>query len=382
MPYILILAGWYPSKVDVYSGDFVQRHAQAIAQHHNVVVLFATKCTNVRKLTITETQITATLKEIIVYYPAHNYIAKLGALYYYYQAIRQVYTRLVSVQGKPSIVHCMVAYRAGLWARYLQVVHKLPYFITDHSSMYTLADPNYVGKHYFQKKLLQNIFEHAQAIISISHQYIHNLGKLYRLPKAQYIVPNVVDTSLFYYQPRLGNEVYKYIHVSTMDYAKHVAGILTAYSKLTKLIPNVELTLVGPVTENVTMLIQQLNIQQHITLTGLVPYTQVAAYMQASDALILNSRYEGLPCVLLEAWCCGVPVIATDVGAISEVLHSGNGILIPSDEDSTALYHAMVLMYNTYTYNNKAIATDAAMAYSYDAVGTLFSRIYAPYITG
>jgi glycosyltransferase involved in cell wall biosynthesis len=62
--------------------------------------------------------------------------------------------------------------------------------------------------------------------------------------------------------------------------------------------------------------------------------TRVPALMPGFDALVLSSvpRSEGMPTVILEAMACGLPVIATDVGAVDEVLVSGEtGLLVPPE---------------------------------------------------
>jgi glycosyltransferase involved in cell wall biosynthesis len=64
--------------------------------------------------------------------------------------------------------------------------------------------------------------------------------------------------------------------------------------------------------------------------------------MATSDALVLPSRWEGLPMVLLEAASAGLPVVATDVGGNAEVVvDQETGLLVPPD-DEAALSDAMV----------------------------------------
>ncbi|MGE0229526.1 MAG: glycosyltransferase [Dehalococcoidia bacterium] len=76
------------------------------------------------------------------------------------------------------------------------------------------------------------------------------------------------------------------------------------------------------------------------TFAILDPEADVAALVPALDVLVLSSvpRSEGVPTVILEAMACGIPVVATDVGAVREVVEDGaTGFVVPPlDPDATA----------------------------------------------
>jgi glycosyltransferase involved in cell wall biosynthesis len=88
------------------------------------------------------------------------------------------------------------------------------------------------------------------------------------------------------------------------------------------------------------------------------------------------SRFENLPCVLLEALCCGLPVISTNVGGIAEAVNDENGILIES-ENIPALANAMQKMIDEYhRYNHEKIAAEASAKYNYTKVGEQIAAFY------
>jgi glycosyltransferase involved in cell wall biosynthesis len=72
--------------------------------------------------------------------------------------------------------------------------------------------------------------------------------------------------------------------------------------------------------------------------------TRVPELMTGFDALVLSSvsRSEGIPTVIVEAMACGLPVIATDVGAVREVVSSGEAGLLVPPEDTEQLAGAIV----------------------------------------
>jgi hypothetical protein len=77
--HILVFPGWYPSKIDKLSGDFIQRHMHAMAQTCKVSVVFAVKDHSIKKSDIVIIKKGA-LTEIYYYYPSLSSIEWLDSL--------------------------------------------------------------------------------------------------------------------------------------------------------------------------------------------------------------------------------------------------------------------------------------------------------------
>lgn len=83
---------------------------------------------------------------------------------------------------------------------------------------------------------------------------------------------------------------------------------------------------------------ERLGVASRLTWHGMLP--GAGRYLLAFDALVLSSRTEGTPVVLLEAMAAGVPVVATAVGGVPEMLPEGHGLLVPTEQPA-ALAAAM-----------------------------------------
>lgn len=89
----------------------------------------------------------------------------------------------------------------------------------------------------------------------------------------------------------------------------------------------------GPERGRLESLAGRLNIRDRVLFLGNLPRERVAGCLQAADAFVLPSLYEGLPHVILEAFAAGVPVVATAVGGTVEVVDPGsNGLLVPAGD--------------------------------------------------
>lgn len=86
---------------------------------------------------------------------------------------------------------------------------------------------------------------------------------------------------------------------------------------------------------------RRLDLADRVRITGSVGHDEVQRYLRAADVFVLNTRYEGLSHVMLEAMAAGVPVVASAVGGNPEVITSGeNGLLVPLN-DGAAITEAI-----------------------------------------
>lgn len=102
----------------------------------------------------------------------------------------------------------------------------------------------------------------------------------------------------------------------------------------------------GPLRGELNDLAERLGAHERILFLGNVGKSDVAGYLLHADIFILNSSYEGLPHVVLEAMEANLPVIATDAGGTREVVeHLVTGLLIPVG-DEVALENSVSALIN------------------------------------
>lgn len=85
----------------------------------------------------------------------------------------------------------------------------------------------------------------------------------------------------------------------------------------------------GPLMEDLKLLVKNLNVAERVSFAGKVSKDKVGLEIQSAKIFVLNSSYEGLPHIILEAKAYGVPVVATAAGGSSETIDDGmNGYLV------------------------------------------------------
>ena len=107
---------------------------------------------------------------------------------------------------------------------------------------------------------------------------------------------------------------------------KHHGDALRAFARLSDARCHLGFTGTGPLLEEIRLLAQHLGISGRVHFLGF--RNDMPVCMRASAALLLPSEREGLPRSIMEAFCLGVPVIATNIRGSRELVE-GNGILVP-----------------------------------------------------
>jgi glycosyltransferase involved in cell wall biosynthesis len=294
----------------------------------------------------------------------------------YYRAYKKVIAEYISNEGIPDIVHVHVPMKAGMIGRWIKRSWKVPFIISEHSAHYNKeSDDNFYSKSFFHRFNVKRVLKEAAAVTNVSETVGKTLHSLFGLTGVS-VIRNTVDTTLFYYRHRPVVK-FRFVHVSTLaGRQKNVDGILNAVMLLSRQRSDFEVAIVGPVHDELKEKVAALMLNPIVSFTGEISYARVALEMQQASALVLFSRYENFPCVIIEALCCGLPVISSDTGGIKEAVHGANGILVQS-ENEHQLSEAMNSMMNDYEkYDREKIAAEAAKLYSYHAIGKKFYELY------
>jgi glycosyltransferase involved in cell wall biosynthesis len=376
---ILWLASWYPNEAEPFSGDFIQRQAKAVSDREPISVIYVGK--NIPgKTKIVEPDKKPTpgnLQENIIYYSTGSFLSKWKSVVSYLKKHYEFIAELRKKNDLPDLVHVQVAMKAGLIALYLKWRYKIPYLVTEHwSGYYEQAKDSLfrksVGERFFTKLVLKN----ASRLLPVSEALGKQISQYWtRVPFQQ--IPNVVDTRFFFPAAKNTSDTFRFIHISTLLYPKNTEGIVKTFIQLIQSGMNVELILVGPSNSSINKLLNEnADLGGKIRTTGEISYEQVGAELRKSSALILFSYYENMPCVILEALCSGIPVIATRVGGIPEVVREDNGILVSSGNEHELLEAMKEMIRNHQIYDREKISRRAASLFSYETVGKKITEIY------
>lgn len=121
------------------------------------------------------------------------------------------------------------------------------------------------------------------------------------------------------------------VFVGRLERAKGTERLVEAFATLASQDESVRLVLIGDGSQRPSLAAQAraLGVLDRVVFAGWVDHDELPTWLQASDVLLLPSDDEGLPTVVIEALSCGVPVVATAVGALPTLITDGeNGFLL------------------------------------------------------
>ena len=365
---VVLLARWYPHKYDLMFGLFVQRHAEVASLYDDITVVYVHPDENAHRKFEIERTVENGVDTIRIYYKKKGKVS--SALRYYRACLKGL-----ELAGKPDLIHVHVLTRMGLVAYRQKLLHGIPYIVTEHWSRY-LPGNDFGG--WLRKKLTKVVIKNAKCITTVS-EVLARAMQSHGLKHPNYqILPNVIDTDLFKPLPH-HNEVPKIVHVSCFeDKSKNISGLLEALKLMQDKGVAYEAVLIGEGMDLEAMKRKavDLGLTDCVRFTGLLQGQALVDEWATGDFFVLPSHYETGGIVLLEAMACGLPVVATNVGALPEIVDESNGLLVP-DCDIEALAEAMERLCDTYNkYDTEVLRNQVVKRYSKEIVGQLIHQLY------
>ena len=179
-------------------------------------------------------------------------------------------------------------------------------------------------------------------IITVSKSAKKDISRDFNIPMEKFsIVPNGIDTKLFYPIAKIQREKNRVIVTNSADTPlKGLFFLFQAVAELAK-IQDIHVTVVGEPKKDgdIVKLVSELGIGQRINFTGRIDGQEFVRQYARATIAVIPSVYEGFGLPVGEAMACGVPVISTTGGALPEVVGDA-GVLVPP-ADSAALAGAI-----------------------------------------
>ena len=269
-------------------------------------------------------------------------------------------------------------------------MHESRAFLTLHVSGHLRQTP-YVLTRRVQRKprqswLNQSVYSKANAVVTLSDAIGQIVNESLGIKLNYSVIPSAKTGFSFNsgevqsIRSRLKGD-FVVGHIGTLDDShKGQLQIIETARRFSASHPEICFVLVGE-GRDFELFKQQTAALDNIALVGLVD--NVGDYLKAFDIFLFPSRHEGLGSILLDALDFGLPVIATDVGGIPEIIENGvNGFLVKPDaiddicESILGLYSESTLMEQIARAN-----TEKAKSYTVGTMADKYAQIYQRILT-
>lgn len=373
---------WYPNEEDDLEGIFIPRYIRTLVPEYRNFVFYGRRQPKQKSRIKTIRRQKDGLYENIVYYrdkiTGIGFIDRLIKLIFYFRAMTRAISQVEKEYGKGDIIHVHVVLRSALLGLWLKRRWNVPMVITEHWSVYHRH--NWLKRGWIWRKLVKYCLRKADHIMPVSRHLARAIEDLGILTEKT-VIYNVVDTEKFHPPlKKTPNDPMRFIHVSDFsEFTKNVKGILNAFKKLAYRGIRFELVVVGygPYENEIKAHAESLGYTDDlIRFTGKLKGDELVREMQAADAFVMFSRYENLPCVLIEAMSCGLPVVSSNVGGIPEIVHDFNGRLVDSEDEEGLADRLMEVIEKKEQFNREKIREFAVENFSMPSIGTDLDQLY------
>ena len=370
---ILHLLSWFPTPDDPTLGNFCVRMIDALPEEcHSVILSVCDGKDMTKPFEVKEIQgAHHTHVQIYIRPPKVNAIRKLKMLRMYQVGLKYIKKHFF----EPDLVHLHVAYPLGQVALLWEKLFGCKYVMTEHWTIYQPQNKDVlVGR---LKKKIVKIANNAELIMPVSLDLQHCMEG-HGVHNRFQVIYNLVNTDIF----RLGEaktENKKHLlHISTLrDEAKNFSGILRVIEKLKQQRNDFELHVIHDYeAPEFKTFVAEHNLTDCVIFHGKKTSAEVAEAYQKADFFVLFSNFENLPCVIVEAFASGVPVLSTSVGGIAEIVSPERGILIPQGDEEALLQGMNQMLDHCRDYDREAIRDYAIKTFAAQNIGRQIFEVY------
>jgi colanic acid/amylovoran biosynthesis glycosyltransferase len=226
---------------------------------------------------------------------------------------------------RPDLLHAHFATQGTAEARRLAAELRVPFTFTAHRyDIYAKAPPD-----------LAERIDAAAAVVTVSRANVRHLRETHGVsPHKLHVIQCGIDVERFSPAPRPASPPH-IVCVARLEPIKNHGLLLEACAVLAARGVPFRCVLVGegPARSEVEETRERLGLMEVVELVGGAEQSEVLRWWQRASVAVLTSEYEGRPVCVMEAAACGVPVVATAVGGVPELVEDGvTGLLAPAGD--------------------------------------------------
>ena len=385
---ILHLLSWFPTPDDPTLGNFCVRMIDALPEECHSVILSVCDGKNMTKsFEVNEIKgAHHTHVQIYIRPPKINALRKLKMLQMYQYGLNYIKKHFFH----PDLIHLHVAYPLGQVALLWKKLFGYKYVLTEHWTIYQPQNKDVlVGN---LKKKIVKIANNAEIIMPVSLD-LQRCMEGHGVHNRFQVIYNLVNTEIFKLRQspcidsslptnQRGNDMQgskkRILHISTLrDEAKNFSGMLRTIERLRQQRDDFELHVIHDYeAPEFKAFVKEHNLSDCVFFHGKKTSQEVAQAYQDADFFVLFSNFENLPCVIVEAFASGVPVLSTAVGGIAEIVSPERGILIKSGDEGALLQGMNTLLDHSQEYDRAAIRDYAIKTFAAQNIGQQIFEVY------
>jgi glycosyltransferase involved in cell wall biosynthesis len=367
---ILFFTYWYPHKSNSNFAIFVKRHASSIALLNKVVVLSFHITRSDKLFRMTSTSSTDDQNMITHQITVETRFNKMFYLLLplHYIILKKYIKRHILTQQRFDTIHSNITFPCAIVGYWLSKAFKSRHVITEHWSK---LDKFFRANLYrwYGKKALNK----ADAITCVSETLLQTV-KRYTSNKNIHVVPNVIDSSQFFYDPAVQkNDVYTCIAIAHWAEPKNPFYFLDALQDLVSegRIKKPNMVLIG--TGHLIETIKAKNYLFEIDYKGNLAAAGINTELNKSHLFVHGSDFETFSVVIAEALLSGTPAVTSPVGIAGEVINSTNGFVTDNTKND---WKQKILAAYHMPFDRLHISLQLKDTYSPSAVSTMFAQVY------
>jgi glycosyltransferase involved in cell wall biosynthesis len=372
-PGVVFVTTEYPSERNPVEGIFIREHALAAAEIADVAVIHLARESGQGRLYDVIPLKGEELPTWRVRYRRFGRPLSYAAFFAGAAAGLRQARRVV----RPELLHAH-SHLSMLPAIAIGTPFRLPIVYTEHWSIFLPDNPNELAP--AMGRAARAALRRAAVVLPVSEAMHAALAA--REPHARFqVVPNAVDTALFHPGDGRTTRTEPLLVTAgglTENRSKGIDYLIDAARLLAErgLQFTLEIAGDGPRRAEYEDLARHAGLNDRVRFLGLLPKPELAERMRAADLFVLASRFENNPCVVMEALASGLPVVATRVGGVPEMIEDANGILVAPESAEALAGGIETTLARLGEFDPARISTEARERYGRPQIAAQLAEAY------